>query len=538
MRATALQNSMAFNRRRLLRAGMTATKSLFWLGLMTLIGLVVGVMVVIMPPLAWIAVVALSIGMLLWVMPDLNLVPEDVMRRLFFFAVAVQFAVPLYYAFAVPGLPWISIRRLTWFPMISVAALTLASSHLSRHRIAEIVGETKLISIPAIGFLVSIFLSVLTSKAWTDSLRDASDAFLYWYMAFFGCLLCIRNEKDVRIVLKIICFLALLAGFAGITEYVLQRHFIAQFWPEAMIERLFADNPYLFDNIVRNVIRNGQFRANYIYNVSLSYGEFLAVCAPICLYFSLRSRSWWEFALGCLGTLACVLGIFASGSRGAYFGASVAMPLVVSLWIIRYMKENPSSLVGMIATATLVSFVSGFATLAIFWARLRVLFTGGYEGAGSTDTRFAQWELAKPWIISNPITGHGAGLGGGLVGFYNPGSPIPSLDSYIISLLVEVGIPGFLFFFLMIGFSAILLLRVYILDSEEASSSAGAIACALVSFGLYRIALSQRENHVLLFLLVGMGMVVVFASARRSLRPAVHSPRSAVDASYRAMSTA
>jgi hypothetical protein len=478
-------------------------------------GLVVGMMVVVMPPLAWIAIIAITLVVLLWVMPDLHLVSDGLIRKLFFVAVTIQFSVPVYFAFAVQGLPWISIRRVSWLTMLALAALTLATSAEARARVARTLAEVKEISVPAIWFMICIPLSVLTSTSWTNSLRDTSEAFLYWFMALFTYILCVKSENDVRFLVKIFCYLAFIGGSLGFIEYILQRHFIPQLWPQAMIERLFAENPQLLENIVRNVIRNGQFRSNYIYNVSLSFGEFLATCVPLCLCFCFHWRTKKELILGILGTIACILGIFASGSRGAYLGASVAIPLFVILWIARYMKQHPNSLVGPTAAVSLLGFVSGFTTLAIAWARLRVLFTGGAEGAGSTDTRFVQWALAKQWIMSNPVTGHGQGVGATVVGYYTPGNQIPSLDSYIISLLVELGIPGLVTFFLMLIAASYLLIRVYLTDNDPASSFSGAIGCAIISFSLYRLALSQRENHVLLFLLIGAALVEIAASRRR-----------------------
>jgi O-antigen ligase len=210
-----------------------------------------------------------------------------------------------------------------------------------------------------------------------------------------------------------------------------------------------------------------------------------------------------------------MLGVYASGSRGAVLGLSIAIPLTIALWIARYLKNNPNSLVGPIVMVSLTGLVLGVITLALAWRRFQVLFTGGAEGASSTDTRFAQWQLAQKWIISNPVTGHGSGLSGPLVGFYNPGGTVPSVDSYIISLLVEVGFVGFLSFFGMLVAAICVLVYVYLTDNEESSNCAGAIAAALTSFMIYRLALSQRENHVLLFLLVGIAIAEVAASLRR-----------------------
>ena len=62
---------------------------------------------------------------------------------------------------------------------------------------------------------------------------------------------------------------------------------------------------------------------------------------------------------------------------------------------------------------------------------------GGAEEA-STQGRWVQWAAAWPLLKSNPIIGHGFVTGGFEIG--------SSIDSYVISLLVETGVPGFLCF--------------------------------------------------------------------------------------------
>ena len=133
---------------------------------------------------------------------------------------------------------------------------------------------------------------------------------------------------------------------------------------------------------------------------------------------------------------------------------------------------------------------------------------GGGETAGSTDARVIQWELAKPHILSNPITGHGQGTAGDVIGFMS--GNFTSVDSYVLTLLVEVGVPGFMFFFGMIACGIWIGLRQYLTNPNRWAALGGPIACSLIAFAVYRLALSQRENHTLFFLLVG----VVFAMGK------------------------
>jgi O-antigen ligase len=124
---------------------------------------------------------------------------------------------------------------------------------------------------------------------------------------------------------------------------------------------------------------------------------------------------------------------------------------------------------------------------------------GGGPEAGSTNARYVQWRAAIPFIESNPITGHGFVQGGSIIN--------TSIDSYVISLLLDTGIPG------LVIFTGMLLLPIwhgvksYLSDMSEGGAAAGALACSFIAFTTNRLVLSERENHMLIFSLLA---IVVF----------------------------
>ena len=489
-------------------------KFIVFLAFLTVFGLVLGFMVVALPPLAWIAVVGVAAVVMLWVLPDLPHMPEPLLRRLFLVAVVAQLSVPAYYAYAAPGLPWISVRRITWIPALALAALSLATAQPVRKRAAALISETRSFSFLVFAFYGWLCLSVVTSISPATTMSGLSDSMLYWVMAFVTCVLCVRDEEDSRRFLRILCVLPLMAGPAGLVEYLTKKHFIYTFWPESWLTGLYSSNSVLLNNITRDAFRNGEFRVNYIYNVALSYAEFLAILGPIALFFMLHGRRWPGRMLGAVSLVCCVIGIFCSGSRGGWTSLAASLPVMAVLWIIRTMREKPSSMVGALSGTIFTTGMAGFITLAIAWGPLRKLFTGGGEGQGSTDIRLLQWNMALPSIEANPITGYGHAVGGIVVGYVTPGGTA-TVDSYIITLLVDAGVPALLLFFSMVGIAIYQLLRAYLTDPDPRSVAAAATATALISFLVYRIALSQSENHFLLFTLLGVAVVQVSASKRR-----------------------
>jgi hypothetical protein len=75
--------------------------------------------------------------------------------------------------------------------------------------------------------------------------------------------------------------------------------------------------------------------------------------------------------------------------------------------------------------------------------------------------------------------------------------------------------------------------RAYLADMSESGAAAGALACSFIAFTMNRLVLSQRENHMLIFSLLAIVVVLNYEYARKRVpeRPSRKSPR---NASYRA----
>ena len=94
-------------------------------------------------------------------------------------------------------------------------------------------------------------------------------------------------------------------------------------------------------------------------------------------------------------------------------------------------------------------------------------------------------------------------MGAEVVGF-NPGNYF-TLDSYIIAVAVEMGLPGLICLFVMV-FYPILAAAKLLVSTDGSSISVLGIMMALpmFSFVVNMAVLTQIENHGLLFLLLGL----------------------------------
>jgi O-antigen ligase len=251
------------------------------------------------------------------------------------------------------------------------------------------------------------------------------------------------------------------------------------------------------------------FRAQSSYNTPLSFGEFEAMMVPLGYFLVMHSTGFRDRLFGVVVVSACWIGIFCSGARGGYQSAIVATGFFAALWGVRTALFDRRSLMPALLALVWIMGAASLVGLLVVSTRIRNVVVGGGHESYSTQARWEQWAMAQPHIAANPITGHGFGLGAEVVGYHMDAATLGgTLDSYVISTLVETGIPGFVFFFGMIIAAMSRGVQRYLLDPSRSGAFAGALGCSLLAFGYYRIALSQAENHTLFYVIVGLVMAV------------------------------
>jgi O-antigen ligase len=480
-----------------------------------LTGLLIGAMIIVLPPLIPISLVAMAGIMLIWAMPELRWVPNRSLRKIFFAAVFVELAIPNYYAIVLSGLPWISLRRLFVSTLIVLFLIAIAGSAPARSKIVKTLSANKLLSFCVIGYLVMAVISFPTSASVAVSSSILLEAILNWYLPFFACLLVITSERDVLILYKLIAWCSAIVGVLGIAEFFTQTRWLLKLIPPGILAELADSNP-TFGALVYGVgFRNGLYRSISIFTDPLSFGEFAAMSGPLGSYFLIHGRTKGERILGLAVVVSSMMSLFATGSRGGMIGFALAMSVLAALSIIRYSRANPGSLIGLISAVLATTVITGVVGLVFLSQRLYNIIIGSGEAASSNDARAEQWHMAWPHIFDNPITGHGIGTGAKVVGF-TVQSGFATIDSYALSLLVETGFPGLIFFFGSIACAIWSCARIYLTRTEARFDIGGPLACSLIPFFLYRLTLSQRENHAFFFLLLAIALVFISLANRQS----------------------
>lgn len=225
----------------------------------------------------------------------------------------------------------------------------------------------------------------------------------------------------------------------AIVEYLLRATYIPRWLKRTSLSRWFRARPHAGRAMV--MFGHPNALAGYLVLV-------LGLGLGLILYYNLRKRTEaatpnrvrkWRIILLYVGTFACLLGIFASGSRNGLIVA-VTQLLVFSLF------TNASRLILSIGAVGLIALVAGAALLGIGGRTLAVT-------DWTNDPRVGVWRFALDLLQQRPW------LGWGLGNFklqYPPGL-IPEYQyiahphNFWLLLAVEAGIPVMILFTVFVG---------------------------------------------------------------------------------------
>lgn len=476
---------------------------------LSFIGLLVGIGCVLLPPAAPFAVVGIAVMLLLWTMPELRVVPYRWSRFMVPVMFVVYTCVPVYYAIILPGIPWIQLRRVALFAWLIPLLIVICGSTAARQRISVVMRESPWLATFAVGFIVMAVVTTPTAVYFSISVNYVFNSFINYFIPMFGVILLVRDKTSIITLFKVLIWALAFNFVIGAIEFRLQHPFLIYALPTYMRDQIFATNSIAADMALTGQgMRGGMYRASSTLTNSLSWGEVCAMFLPFALHFLAHGRTTSEKWLGAVGAALSVLSIVLSGSRGAYVALIAAAVCYSMCWSLRSSFLRRSSLAGMIGL-TLYSMAAAVTILAIFFVgRVRTLVLGGYQAQGSTDARYAEWALAKPKILERPVLGWGGGSSGDIIHYPTSHGGF-TVDGYHMNLLVEYGIPGFIFFFALFILAVVLCTLIYIKISTETAALGNAFGSSLLAFIVYRTTLSQGDSLPLAFMLVGLVFVFI-----------------------------
>ena len=445
----------------------------------------------------------------IWALPDTRKAPERALAALLFaFAVSVVMW-PNYLAIAPPGLPWITMVRLTGFPLVLVLLLCVSTSRRLRTQSGAALRAVG----PVWRLLVAFTIVAAVSIALSADPGLSFDRFIVaqtgWTAIFFASVGVFLVPGRAWRMIRLMWAMAIVVGVIAIIEWRAQ-HIL---WADHIPSFLKVEDDNVLLALAGAHRLSGVYRAQSTFTTPLGLGEYMALTLPFVGHYAVVSRNLAMRALAVASAGLILLVTIASGARLGVIGCLLGALLYVIAWALLKWRRERTSLLG---TATVLAYpvmFLGAIAASFFVGRIHNVVWGDGSQDTSNQARIDQWIMGIPKVLSHP-EGYGIGMGATTLG-YHP-YDITTIDNYYLCVMLEVGIAGFIFYYGMLALSIYYSAKT-IWKRKSLAGEAGLlapIAIALTIFFIEKSVFSEQDNHPLVFMLMGMIAALVARSRR------------------------
>ncbi len=450
--------------------------------------------------LAPISVVALLV---IWVLPDRDTAPTKAMSRLLLAFFAVSVAWPDYLALQLPGLPWISFRRLFLLPTILVLLICVSTNAAFRKDIRETLNAEPLIWKFLAGFVVMQFLSIAGAPSPAAAIKNFVNYQLAWTGIFFASAYVFRNIDIAQRFLKIFFMATMMVGLIAILETMN----VGVLWRDHVPSFLQVDLETMTGTMT-SAMRNGLYRAKSVYGQPLPFAEIMAYSTPVILYFIFTAKNLWAKIVLIGLDLLLVYVLTLPQSRLGMIGYLISHALFIGVWSGRIWLRNKYSLMGPMITLSYPLAVIALAGAVMTVGPLREKVMGGGDTLNSDQARKQQKRSAAGVILSNPVIGHGPRQAANVLGFVAYGRV--TLDNYFLWIALDYGLIGFGIYY---GLFLIVIHRMFMIsirDIDRNNNMALVALTTFASFVMIKAVLSEEDNHSMIFMMLGFAMAIIW----------------------------
>jgi hypothetical protein len=489
--------------------------------------LVYGIAFALFAPFLIVALVV-PVGILLlvviWALPDTRRSPTEALWPMLFAYMMCLIMWPNYIALALPGLPWITMSRITGIPLAVMLLICVSTSPSFREQLAKSLSAT-----PPIWMLMVAFVGIQTlSLAFSKSVFHSIDKYLVdqmsWTCIFFVSAFVFTKDGRVEKMAGLMWAMAIFVGVIAVFEWRHQQVLWAGHIPSFL-----QINDKAVQRALAGGARFGKYRAQSTFGTCLGLGECMALTLPFVLRFAAGPYSGLVRAAAAISAPFLVVVAVLSGARVGTIGCLIAIALYGGMWALLKWRREPSSLAGpAIAAAYPVAALAGAAAI-MFVGRLRTMFWGDGSQKYSDQDRIEQIRMGIPKIISHPW-GYGVGQGGETLGFAPAGADSLTIDNYYLDVALEYGVDGFIVYYGLFAVTmyycakALLVLKSVAREVEMLLP----IFVSLATYFIIKSAFSEENSHPLPFMM--LGMAVALLSRVSPLKRPVSEPKMAQSA--------
>ncbi len=462
---------------------------------------------------------ALLFGLILWCLPAGEYAPTRVLEPVFLAFFAALLLWPNYLAVAIGNLPWMTVLRLTGIPLVTTLLACISISKTFRTTLSNILAADKVMTQLVVALVGLWTFSLLLSRNPGMSINHYILTQLNLTGIFFvSCYLFSRKgfaEFWVRAFLAILAFICVL----GIWESRIQ-HLP---WAGHIPSFLKIDDPLVQKLLTPKISRELIYRVKVTATTPLGLAELLGLSMPFAIHFLLGSYRLFMRGAVALYIPAAFLVILHTDSRLGVVSAFASGLFYVLVWAVLMWRQQKNNLIAPAIVLSYPALFAAFMAATFAVPQLRYKFWGRGSQQASTQGRIDQWEQGIPKIISHPF-GHGIGQASPSLGWSTPGGTI-TIDSYWLSVLLEIGILGFLVFYGLMLRAAFVAARTAItLRGQPETTLLLPMSVSLITFVIVKLVFSQESNHPLIFMILGAVLALTYRARQYTDAKAVIAP--------------
>lgn len=468
----------------------------------------------------------------IWALPEVEKAPVKTLELFYSAGLVGLILWPNYLALTLPGLPWITVTRLTMFPAAFLLMLSLSSSRSFRKNVTDAVDGAPVVLPLLVLFAANSLISLPFSHQIGVSLNKIVVQQFTWTGMFVTGLYVFRIPRRAE---RYMTFLLLLAPPMALLAFIefQEQHVL---WLEHVPGFLKVPDPAAqlsLANQTRGI--TGQYRAKGTFPTGLGLAEYISLMTPFALHWTAGRYPLVKRVIGLALLPTIYIVVRMTDSRLGILGYLISTVTYVLIWgLIRFRRRINDLAAAIIVYAYPAAFI-GVLAASLFVHKIHVLIFGGGSTAGSNAARQEQFRMAIPAFLRNPI-GYGATQSGGHMG-YGAGDFV-AIDSYWIVLSLDYGALGVV---LYVGLFAVVIYEAVkaLLQHPEVGRGETGILIPLVSlmaaFLMIRGVYGEDGIHPLVFALLGMAMALI-SRAKRSVsaaKPALVAARPVASAAGR-----
>jgi hypothetical protein len=442
----------------------------------------------------------------IWALPDAKTAPTRILSFLFFAFFIGTVLWPDYIAIALPGLPWITVRRILAVPMVVALLICLSASSQFRRELRGVLDAAPAIWKLLLAFVLLQLLSIAISRDVSLSTDKFIVTQLYWTAIFFvGCYV-FKTKGSASLWAAFLCLMLIPLAAIGLVEWMNSRVPWAGRIPSFLV---------IEDENVQSILSGAARAASGIYRVqststtSLGYAEYMAFTVPFLIHFVMSSYHLLVRIAGVIALPFTFFMIILTDSRLGVVGFFLSFLIYLLVWAGLRWKRHRESLFGPAIVLAYPVIFSAFITATFFIGRLRRMVWGGGEHQFSTASREEQYRMGLEILASNPL-GHGIGLGAETLGFRNLSGAL-TIDTYYILIALEYGVVGFLVYYAMFLIATYKAgMSIFQPPKSREELLLIPLAIAISNFIVIKSIFSQDANHPIIFMMLAMIVALIW----------------------------